>query len=93
MWKPRDLKTNHLNESFSSFVLSLGLNRCFVVRCGDGSFRVRCSLFVLIRTLTVLCLISAPGAFELRNESLLLFTAILHKFSKNPQNFLLILCN
>ena len=30
--------------------------------------------------ITVLCLISAPGAFEIRNEKLLLFIAILHKF-------------
>ena len=42
---------------------------------------------------TVLCLISAPGAFEIRNEKLLLFIAILHEFPWKPYNFLLIFCN
>ena len=42
---------------------------------------------------TVFCVISAPGAFEIRIKEVPLFTAILHSFLKKPQTFLLILCN
>ena len=47
----------------------------------------------LAHPITVFCLISAPGAFEIRIKSLLLFTAILPKFFKKLLTFLLILCN
>ena len=45
------------------------------------------------KLITVFCVISAQGAFEIRIEKVSLFPAILHQFLPKLQTFLSISCN